>query len=127
MARVLQHVTIEMRFEDVEAGAVFWGLLGFREVEPPESLRERARWVERAGTQIHLLYAERPVVPPVGHAAVVVEDFEAALSALVEAGHEVDERPRHWGARRAVAIAPGGHRVELMAAPPPGLERRAPA
>jgi hypothetical protein len=120
MARVLQHVTIEMRFEEVEAGATFWGLLGFREVEPPESLRERARWVERAGTQIHLLYAERPVVPPVGHAAVVVEDFEAALTALTQAGHEIEERPPHWGSRRAVAIAPGGHRVELMAAPPPG-------
>jgi hypothetical protein len=120
MAPVLQHVTIEMRSEEVEAGVAFWSLLGFDEVEPPESLRERARWVERAGTQIHLLYAEQPVVPPIGHAAVVVDDFEAVLEALTGAGHEVGERPRHWGARRAVAIAPGGHRVELMAAPPGG-------
>ena len=31
---------------------------------------------------------------------------------------EVDERPRHWGAARCFVRAPGGHRVELMAAPP---------
>jgi len=31
---------------------------------------------------------------------------------------EVDERPRHWGAAPCFVRAPGGHRVELMAAPP---------
>jgi hypothetical protein len=120
MAPVLQHVTVEIRREDVDAAVAFWGLLGFEPVEPPASLRERARWVERAGAQVHLLYAERPVVPPLGHAAVVVEGFEATLAALARAGHEVEERRPHWGARRALAIAPGGHRVELMASPPPG-------
>lgn len=117
---MLQHVTIEVRTEDAEAAVAFWGLLGFEPVEPPESLRERALWVERAGTQVHLLYTEQPVVPPLGHAAVLVEDLAATVAALAAAGHEVGERRAHWGARRAVAIAPGGHRVELMAAPPPG-------
>lgn len=117
---MLQHVTIEVRAEDTEAAVAFWGLLGFEPVEPPASLRERALWVERAGTQVHLLYTEQPVVPPLGHAAVLVEDLEATVAALAAAGHEVGERPRHWGSPRALAIAPGGHRVELMESAPPG-------
>jgi len=35
------------------------------------------------------------------------------------AGFKVEDARRLWGADRAFAIGPGGHRVELMAAPPP--------
>jgi SAM-dependent methyltransferase len=35
------------------------------------------------------------------------------------AGFEVEDTRQLWGADRAFAIAPGGHRVELMQAPPP--------
>jgi catechol 2,3-dioxygenase-like lactoylglutathione lyase family enzyme len=115
---VLQHVALETARSDGEAATAFWRLLGFEEIDPPESLRHRAGWLQRDGTQIHLLWSEEPVAPPEGHAAVVVEDYEAALTRLREAGHPVEERTAHWGAPRAFARAPGGHRVELMAAPP---------
>lgn len=116
---MLQHVSLEIRPGDVEAMLDFWELLGFRRVEVPETLRGVTSWVERDGTQIHLLYSEAPTVPPSGHAAVVVSDFDQALERLAASGREVHERRRHWGARRAFATAPGGHRVELMEAPPP--------
>jgi hypothetical protein len=58
------------------------------------------------------------VVPPAGHVAVVAPGYEATITALRAAGHEVADRARHWGAPRAFATAPGGHRVEVMAAPP---------
>ena len=48
----------------------------------------------------------------------------AALERIAAAGHEVAEARELWGARRAFAISPGGHRVELMAAPPPSAGRR---
>jgi hypothetical protein len=51
--------------------------------------------------------------------AVVVEDWEGVVARLRDEGIEVDERPRHWSAARCFVRAPGGHRVELMAAPPP--------
>ena len=54
-----------------------------------------------------------------GHAAVVVPDHAEAKERLA-AGFEVEDTRQLWGADRAFAIAPGGHRVELMAAPPPG-------
>jgi catechol 2,3-dioxygenase-like lactoylglutathione lyase family enzyme len=115
---VLQHVALETARSDGPAAVEFWRLLGFEEVEPPATLRERAAWVERGGTQIHVLWADEPVVPPQGHTAVVVDDYERTLAGLRDAGYEVEDRAEHWGAPRAVTRAPGGHRVELMSAPP---------
>jgi catechol 2,3-dioxygenase-like lactoylglutathione lyase family enzyme len=116
---MLQHVSIETRPADVDACARFYELLGFRRVDPPPSLADRATWVERDGTQVHLMLADDPVVPPSGHHAVVVEDYEATLAALREAGFEPEPRDEHWGAPRSFVRDPAGHRVELMAAPPP--------
>lgn len=115
---MLHHVALETRPGDVAAEVRFWGALGFGEVAPPESLRARATWVERAGTQIHLLYAEVPVVAPAGHVAVVCADYAEALSRLSALGVELDERTRHWGSPRCVVWSPGGHRVEVMEFPP---------
>jgi len=114
----LQHAAIETKPSDADALVAFFAPLGFEEVAPPESLRGRTRWVQRDGTQVHLLLTDDPVVPPSGHVAVVAPDYDATVAALRAAGHEVADRAQHWGAPRAFAIAPGGHRVEVMAAPP---------
>jgi catechol 2,3-dioxygenase-like lactoylglutathione lyase family enzyme len=116
---MLQHVSIEMRPEHVDACVRFYELLGFRRVEPPPSLSGRAAWVERDGTQLHLMLADEPVVPPRGHHAVVIADYDATLAALRAAGCEPEPRDEHWGAPRSFVRDPAGHRVELMAAPPP--------
>ena len=117
---MLQHVSLETRPADVDAMLAFLALVGFERVEPPGSLRETSAWAERAGTQVHLLFADDPVVPPSGHAAVVVDDYDATLARLRAAGHPVQPRAEHWGAPRAFVTAPGGHRVEVMAAAPAG-------
>ena len=102
---------------DVETAVGFFELLGFERVEPPETLREFT-WVEREGTQVHLMPEEEPTVPSPGHLAVVVDDFEGTVARVREAGFQIEAKREHWGQPRALAIAPGGHRVELMAAPP---------
>jgi hypothetical protein len=117
---VLQHVTLEVKPEQIGRSVEFWRLLGFAQVEPPAALAETFVWVERAGTQIHLERNAAPVVPPRGHAAVVVLDFDATVERLRKAGFDVTPGHEHWRAPRAKAIAPGGHVVELMAAPPQG-------
>jgi catechol 2,3-dioxygenase-like lactoylglutathione lyase family enzyme len=114
----LHHVSIETRRSDVEAAQAFWALLGFERVEPPTGLADVATWMERDGTQVHLLYAEEPAVPREGHVAVVADDFDAAMERLRAAGHEPEPRIAYWGAARAFVRAPGGHLVEVMAAPP---------
>jgi catechol 2,3-dioxygenase-like lactoylglutathione lyase family enzyme len=118
MRRVVQHVSVEVSREYVEACAEFWTLLGFRRVEPPPALADRAVWMGREGTQIHLMYAEDPVVPPKAHVAVVAPDYETAFAALRDGGHNPEPRPEHWGAPRCFVHDPAGHRVEVMAAPP---------
>jgi catechol 2,3-dioxygenase-like lactoylglutathione lyase family enzyme len=115
----LHHVSLEVRRADVPGEIRFWELLGFTETEPAGTIGERASWVQRGPTHIHLLYAEDPVVPPQGHAAVVVDDFDATVATLVEAGLTPKESTRHWGAARAFVHSPAGHTVELMAEPPP--------
>jgi catechol 2,3-dioxygenase-like lactoylglutathione lyase family enzyme len=117
---MLQHVALETRAEDVDAVLAFWALLGFEPVAPPPTLAGRTHWVQRGGTQIHLLLTDEPVVPPAGHAAVVAPDYDAALDALRAAGHRVEPRREHWGAPRAFVTDPSGHVVEVMSAPPPG-------
>jgi catechol 2,3-dioxygenase-like lactoylglutathione lyase family enzyme len=114
---MLHHVGIEVAPAEVERAAELFELLGFERVEPPPTL-SRFTWLERGGTQIHLMPSESPVAAPEGHLAVVAPDFEATLERLREAGFEVEMRRPHWGAARALAHGPSGHRVELMAAPP---------
>jgi catechol 2,3-dioxygenase-like lactoylglutathione lyase family enzyme len=116
---MLQHVGIEVVSADVPRAVEFFALLGFEQVEPPPALADGFTWLERDGTQIHLMQEERPSVPPRAHLAVIVPDFDATLARLQEHGFETRLGREHWGSRRAHAVAPGGHRVELMAAPPP--------
>jgi len=114
---MLHHVGIEIRPAEVERAAELFELLGFARVEPPPTLAEFT-WLEREGTQVHLMPTAQPMVPVRGHLAVVAPDFEATLERLRERGFELEPAREHWGAPRARVLAPGGHRVELMAAPP---------
>ena len=118
---MLQHVTIELRRDQVDACVEFYALLGFVRVEPPESLQGRATWVERDGTQVHLMPTDDPVVPPSGHHAVLVSNYDATLQALRDAGFDPEPRKEHWGAARSFVRNPAGHRVEVMAGSPAQL------
>jgi hypothetical protein len=115
---VLHHVSIEVEPAQVEACVACWQLLGFELTEVPAALGESFTWLERGGTQIHLIHTEQAMVPVLGHPAVVVEDFEATFTALEQAGHQPERHRELWGEPRAFVTMPGGHRVEFMAAPP---------
>jgi len=116
---VIHHVAVETAPADRDALSDFFALLGFRRVDPPESLRERAYWLERGETQVHVLFADEPDVPPQGHVAVVAPDYDEAMDRLRAAGFAPEQRTQHWGSPRCFVVAPGGHRVEVMAFPPP--------
>jgi catechol 2,3-dioxygenase-like lactoylglutathione lyase family enzyme len=115
----LQHVSVEVEPEKIAACVAFYELLGFRPVDPPASLAKRAAWVERGGTQIHLMRRDDPVRLPAGHLAVVVADYERTLDRLRAEGFGPEARDEHWGAPRSFVRDPAGNRVELMSAPPP--------
>ena len=115
---MIQHVALEVREADVDACVAFWALLGFARVPAPAALAARSTWVQAGDTQIHLLYADAPVVPPEGHVAVIVADHAATLAALRAAGFDPQPRTEYWGSPRAFVRSPAGHRVELMAFAP---------
>lgn len=111
----IQHVALETRREDVDACVSFYALLGFVEVPvPDERLESEARFLQGGSTQIHLLYADDPVVPPAGHHAVVLDGYEGTLARLRDAGFVPEDRERYWGSPRAKVNDPAGHLVELM-------------
>ena len=120
---MLHHVSLEIPPEEADRSVEFWSLVGFDEVASPKPLGDRVRWLENDGTQIHLVLTERHTVPALGHPAIVAPDHAEAKERLRRAGFEVEDTRQLWGADRAFAIAPGGHRVELMAAPPPSNQR----
>jgi catechol 2,3-dioxygenase-like lactoylglutathione lyase family enzyme len=111
---LIQHVAREVQASDIPSCLDFYVLLGFTEVPVPGSLRGRAVWLERGGTQVHLLLADDAPAER-GHIAVVVDDYEATVRSLQAAGHEVDRRREHWGSPRAYVRDPAGHLVEFMA------------
>jgi hypothetical protein len=115
---MLQHVSLEVPPDQVARTIEFWSLLGFERAEAPEPIAPYVTWLAREGTQIHLIHTDEATVPPLGHAAVVAADFDATVRGLREAEFEVEDAQQLWGASRAFAIAPAGHRVELMASPP---------
>lgn len=116
---MLQHVTLEVAPETVRDCVAFWALLGFTEMVPPPMLRDEFVWVEREGTQIHYAPTDDPSPPARrGHVAIVAPDYEAVLRALAEAGFELTEGANAWDAPRTFVRDPGGHRVEIMSAPP---------
>lgn len=120
-APAVHHVALETPAADAGACRSFYALLGFRELRVPGGLRGRAVWLARSGQQVHLLLTDDPVVPALGHFAVVLEDYDAAMDDLVRAGHGPPEpRTEHWGSPRAYVRDPAGHLVELIASPPGG-------
>lgn len=114
---MIQHVAREITTADLQSCVDFYGVLGFAPVPVPDGIAGRAAWLERAGTQVHLLFVPGPVRHS-GHVAVVVEDYEATVESLRAAGHEVQPRREHWGSPRAYVHDPAGHLVEIMAFAP---------
>ena len=115
----LQHTSLEIRESDVDAELRFWALLGFAHVATPSGLESRATWVARDGTHIHLLHADEPTVMPRGHVAILADDYDATIGRLRDAGFRFEPDDEFWGAARGFVRTPAGHRVEVMAAPPP--------
>jgi catechol 2,3-dioxygenase-like lactoylglutathione lyase family enzyme len=115
---MLHHVSIEVHPDDIERTLQLLELIGFERVEAPGPIAEYVDWVERNGTQVHLIRTPEPATQHLGHPAFVVDDFEAAVAGLRGAGFVVEDAQELWGQPRAFAVLPGGQRAELMAAPP---------
>jgi catechol 2,3-dioxygenase-like lactoylglutathione lyase family enzyme len=115
---MLQHVTLEIHADRLDASLALWARLGFERMEPPPLLRNRFVWVQRGGTQIHLMPLDDPVTTREGHAAVVVDDYEGTLDALREDGYDLRPGTDAWNAPRSFLRDPSGNLVEVMSRAP---------
>jgi catechol 2,3-dioxygenase-like lactoylglutathione lyase family enzyme len=115
---MLQHASLEVPPDRVRDCVRFWELLGFEEIAPPPLLRDRFTWVQRDGTQIHIIPVEAPAQMREGHVAVVAPDYDATLRTLRDAGFELRPGSDAWDAPRVFVHDPGGNLVEVMSKPP---------
>lgn len=115
---MLHHVSLEVLPEDSGPFGELLEAIGFAALEVPAALGDAVRWYGREGTQVHLILTPEATAPVLGHAAFVAPSFEATIAELRDRGFAVEESRQLWGQRRAFVAAPGGHRLELMAAPP---------
>jgi catechol 2,3-dioxygenase-like lactoylglutathione lyase family enzyme len=115
---MLQHVTLEVRPDEVRRCVDFWALLGFEEIPAPPALRDEFTWVQRAATQIHLVASEALAVAERGHVAVLAADYDATVRRLDAAGFAPEPGLRAWEGDRVFVRDPAGHRVEIMETAP---------
>jgi catechol 2,3-dioxygenase-like lactoylglutathione lyase family enzyme len=114
----LHHVSIEVTPANADRFGELLEAIGFDPVVSPEPLGDSVRWFDGGGTQVHLILTEGATAPALGHAAFAVTPFAQVVAALRGLGFEVEEARQLWGEHRAFVLAPDGHRLEVMAAPP---------
>lgn len=118
---MIQHVTREIRPEQLPECVRFYGFLGLERIPMPPSLAARAVWLgapdDPRGVHLHLLLNE-DAQPQAGHVAFLVTEYADTLARLREAGFEIEPRREHWGSPRSYVRDPASNLVELMAAAP---------
>lgn len=113
----IDHVQLAMPAGEEETARAFYaGALGLTEIpKPPELARRGGAWFRAGSAQVHLGVEAEFKPARKAHPAFVVDDLEACLQRLSEAGSEVDtSQPALDGYIRAHVFDPFGNRIELM-------------
>lgn len=112
----IHHVQVAMPADMDEAARHFYGeLLGFREIEKPETLQPLGGvWFATGSIDLHI-GVEEPFSPAKkAHVAYQVNDLEAAEESLRSGGFPVRPDDRLPGYRRFYTDDPFGNRVEIL-------------
>lgn len=111
----LHHVNVPVPPGATESVIGFYTLLGLTRVaKPTEGVAQVGAWLDLPdGTQVHV--SEREGAPhPAQHFALVVDDLDATVAALLAAGHPFTPGTVLLGARRGMTADPCGNAVELL-------------
>ena len=112
----LDHIQLAMpQAGEDKARAFFADILGLEEVPRPEALRANGGcWFEGGSAQIHL-GVETPFTPArKAHPALLVDDLNALITELSEAGINFTHGKPIAGYRRGDINDPFGNRIELI-------------
>lgn len=118
---MIQHVTRQIRPDQLDRCVRFYEILGFSPVVAPAGVEGRAVWLAHpaGGADLHLMVDDKAAAAP-GHVAFVVSPYDAVVARIEEAGFEIEPRREHWGSPRAYVRDPASNLVELMAEAPDG-------
>jgi catechol 2,3-dioxygenase-like lactoylglutathione lyase family enzyme len=113
----IDHIQIAMPADGEEKARGFYvELLGFTEIlKPPELAKRGGAWFQSGGVQLHL--GVEPDFRPArkAHPAFIVDDLEALIAKIKNAGYETDtSQPPLDDYQRVHIFDPFGNRIELM-------------
>ncbi|MBO0995573.1 VOC family protein [Bacillus sp. SD088] len=112
----IDHVQLAAPKESEELARQFYSdILGFKEIEKPETLRKRGgAWFSIGEIQLHI-GTEDPFVPAKkAHPAIEVENLEALKQYLLRREVEYIVDDNLPGANRIYLYDPFGNRIELL-------------
>ena len=112
----LHHVQIAVRRgRSRRCGAFYGGVLGMVEMPKPAALAARGGSWFRSGTaELHLGVGAGFRPARKAHPGLLVEDLDAVVPRLAEAGHQVRPDDLLPGYRRCYVDDPCGNRLELL-------------
>ena len=113
----IDHVQVAMPEGQEETARGFYiNILGFTEIPKPSALVKRGgAWFQSGSVQLHLGIEKDFRPARKAHPAFIVEDLDATIEKIQQAGYEWDEsQPPLDGYKRAHIYDPFGNRIELM-------------
>ena len=114
----IHHVNVVVPLGATESVISFYvDVLGLRRVaKPTRGVDQSGAWFDIDDrSQVHVSEREGAVHPQ-SHFGLVVDDFDALLARLADAGAPWEEQADLFGGRRGFTRDPAGNRVELLQA-----------
>ena len=109
----LDHVNVTTPAE-LEDDVIDWygTILGLTHIKKPDGARPKGAWFEAGAQQLHVSVDEHNP-PQAAHLGLVVDNLEAVIERLREAGCHIEQASSIPGRRRFYTRDPAGNRVEL--------------
>lgn len=101
--------------DELEAEVIEWyrTCLGLELIVKPEGARPAGAWFQAGGQEIHISVDEHNP-PKASHFGLVVDDFEAVVRRLREAGVHIEQARPIADRRRLFTRDPAGNRIEIL-------------
>jgi catechol 2,3-dioxygenase-like lactoylglutathione lyase family enzyme len=112
--RKVDHVHITAP-EELEEDVIRWYVecLGLERVQKPDGTQPRGAWFRIGEQEIHISRDQRNP-PHLSHFGVEVDDIEAVVRTLREAGCHIEQASTIPGRRRFYTRDPAGNRIEFL-------------
>lgn len=110
----LDHVHISAPGE-LEEEVIAWyeRTLGLARIEKPEGTQPRGAWFSVGGQEVHISRDEHNP-PHLSHFGLTVDDLDAVVTTLREAGCHIEQASQIPGRRRFYTRDPAGNRIEFL-------------